>query len=166
MMIFYKRSVPPNNRMWTAGAASGIANSVVCGPVEHIRTRLQIQTSNSVGGYKGPIDAIRRISSQHGIAGLYKGQGITVWREAIGFGFYFMVYESIIAEYMRRDGTERKDISTWKLCLAGAMAGYSLWISVFPLVRTRIFVYCLKVINSQANPHPPPKGRDQIQDPN
>ncbi|KAF9989943.1 Mitochondrial carrier protein ymc2 [Mortierella antarctica] len=33
-----------NSQLYIAGAASGIANSVVSGPVEHIRTRLQVQT--------------------------------------------------------------------------------------------------------------------------
>ncbi|KAG0049216.1 Mitochondrial carrier protein ymc2 [Gryganskiella cystojenkinii] len=33
-----------NSQLYIAGAASGIANSIVSGPVEHIRTRLQVQT--------------------------------------------------------------------------------------------------------------------------
>lgn len=33
-----------NSQLYIAGAASGIANSIISGPVEHIRTRLQVQT--------------------------------------------------------------------------------------------------------------------------
>ncbi|KAF8926605.1 mitochondrial carrier domain-containing protein [Dissophora ornata] len=33
-----------NSQLYIAGAASGITNSVISGPVEHIRTRLQVQT--------------------------------------------------------------------------------------------------------------------------
>ncbi|KAI1317130.1 Mitochondrial carrier protein ymc2 [Mortierella claussenii] len=33
-----------NSQLYIAGAASGITNSIVSGPVEHIRTRLQVQT--------------------------------------------------------------------------------------------------------------------------
>ncbi|KAF9316426.1 Mitochondrial carrier protein ymc2 [Podila horticola] len=33
-----------NSQLYIAGAASGITNSIISGPVEHIRTRLQVQT--------------------------------------------------------------------------------------------------------------------------
>ncbi|KAF9356345.1 Mitochondrial carrier protein ymc2 [Mortierella sp. AD094] len=33
-----------NSQLYLAGAASGITNSIISGPVEHIRTRLQVQT--------------------------------------------------------------------------------------------------------------------------
>ncbi|KAG0291617.1 Mitochondrial carrier protein ymc2 [Dissophora globulifera] len=36
-----------NSQLYLAGAASGITNSVVSGPVEHIRTRLQVQTGGA-----------------------------------------------------------------------------------------------------------------------
>ncbi|KAF9435056.1 Mitochondrial carrier protein ymc2 [Entomortierella beljakovae] len=36
-----------NSQLYIAGAASGITNSVISGPVEHIRTRLQVQTGSA-----------------------------------------------------------------------------------------------------------------------
>ncbi|KAF8983541.1 Mitochondrial carrier protein ymc2 [Entomortierella lignicola] len=36
-----------NSQLYIAGAASGITNSIISGPVEHIRTRLQVQTGSS-----------------------------------------------------------------------------------------------------------------------
>ncbi|KAG0350792.1 mitochondrial carrier domain-containing protein [Gamsiella multidivaricata] len=36
-----------NSQLYLAGAVSGITNSIVSGPVEHIRTRLQVQTGSS-----------------------------------------------------------------------------------------------------------------------
>ncbi|KAF9083423.1 Mitochondrial carrier protein ymc2 [Mortierella sp. AM989] len=38
-----------NSQLYIAGAASGITNSIVSGPVEHIRTRLQVQTGSAPG---------------------------------------------------------------------------------------------------------------------
>ncbi|KIJ60040.1 hypothetical protein HYDPIDRAFT_170453 [Hydnomerulius pinastri MD-312] len=64
-----------------AGVGAGLANDFVSGPVEHIRIRLQTQ-SNTNPLYKGPFDAIKKIASEHGIAGPFKGQCITFLREA------------------------------------------------------------------------------------
>lgn len=36
-----------NSQLYIAGAASGITNSIISGPVEHIRTRLQVQTGSA-----------------------------------------------------------------------------------------------------------------------
>ncbi|KAF9896630.1 Mitochondrial carrier protein ymc2, partial [Lobosporangium transversale] len=41
-----------NSQLYLAGAASGITNSVVSGPVEHIRTRLQVQTGSAGASVK------------------------------------------------------------------------------------------------------------------
>lgn len=64
---------------YLAGAAAGVANSIVSGPVEHLRTRMQVQRGGS-GAYAGPLDAARKIFAQHGMRGIYKGQLVTVLR--------------------------------------------------------------------------------------
>ncbi|KAG8918095.1 Mitochondrial carrier protein ymc2, partial [Tulasnella sp. 408] len=65
----------------TAGVIAGLSNGVVSGPVEHIRIRLQIQ-GNENKIYNGPWDAVRKIYKNYGIAGIYKGQVVTLCREA------------------------------------------------------------------------------------
>ncbi|CAO3640672.1 unnamed protein product [Mucor hiemalis] len=120
-----------NGQLYLAGAASGVANSFVSGPVEHIRTRLQVQTGT---GYKGPIDCIRQIYHSHGIAGIYKGQAITMAREFQGYGAYFLAYEYLVQEAMKRDNLEkRSDLPTWKVCAFGASAGYAMWFTIYPM---------------------------------
>ncbi|KAI8986596.1 mitochondrial carrier domain-containing protein [Pilobolus umbonatus] len=120
-----------NSQLYLAGAASGVANSVVSGPVEHIRTRLQVQTGD---GFKGPIDCIRQIYRSHGIQGIYKGQMVTVAREFQGYGAYFLAYEYLVQQSMRKSGlTKRSDLPTWKVCAFGGMAGYAMWFTVYPL---------------------------------
>ncbi|CAG8832786.1 1038_t:CDS:2, partial [Racocetra persica] len=81
-----------NSQLFLSGAAAGIANSVISGPIENIRTRLQVQITptqaNSVKKpmlYSGPIDCIKKIYSAHGMRGIYKGQSMTMAREFHGY---------------------------------------------------------------------------------
>ncbi|KAI9229039.1 MAG: mitochondrial carrier domain-containing protein [Piptocephalis tieghemiana] len=129
----------PASQLFLAGATAGLANSVVSGPVEHIRTRLQIQ-SNTNRIYQGPWDAIKKIYSSHGLRGLYKAQGVTALREVQGYGIYFAAYESLIQRECSRSGRAREDIGTLEVCAYGAVAGYAMWTSMYPidLVKSRL----------------------------
>ncbi|KND00658.1 organic acid transporter [Spizellomyces punctatus DAOM BR117] len=123
-------------QLFLAGAASGIANSVLSGPIEHVRTRLQVQGSSTSGGkptYSGPLDFARKVAGEHGVNALYKGQAVTMVREFFGYGAYFATYEWLMQRTMKSEGKRRDQIETWKQCLYGAMAGYALWISVYPV---------------------------------
>jgi solute carrier family 25 carnitine/acylcarnitine transporter 20/29 len=120
-----------NSQLYLAGAASGLANSVVSGPVEHIRTRLQVQTGT---GFSGPIDCIRQIYRSHGLAGIYKGQAVTMAREFQGYGAYFLAYEYLVQEAMKKDNLQsRSELPTWKVCAFGGAAGYAMWFTVYPI---------------------------------
>ncbi|KAG0028157.1 Mitochondrial carrier protein ymc2 [Podila clonocystis] len=46
-----------NSQLYIAGAASGITNSIISGPVEHIRTRLQVQTGAPAAIESGVVKA-------------------------------------------------------------------------------------------------------------
>ena len=74
----------PISQLFLCGAFSGIANSILSGPIEHIRTRLQVQSGNSVG----PTELIKNIYKNYGLKGIYKGQMITLLRE---FGVYVII---------------------------------------------------------------------------
>jgi len=121
-----------NSQLFISGAGSGLANSVISGPVEHIRTRLQVQSSIAPE-FKGPIDCMKKIYASQGLRGLYQGQVPTLAREFIGFGAYFTAYEYLIQQEMMMSGLKREELSTLKVCLFGAIAGYSMWISAFPI---------------------------------
>ena len=83
---FRRSNRPDEGLSWSqhflCGAGAGVANSVVSGPVEHIRSRLQVQSGpkGAAAAYNGTVDAFRKIHAEHGLAGLYKGQLITVLR--------------------------------------------------------------------------------------
>lgn len=69
-------------QLYASGACGGIANSVVSGPVEHVRIRLQTQTaaSKNAAAYSGPLDVVRKLYRGDGIRGVYHAQGITLLR--------------------------------------------------------------------------------------
>ena len=69
------------------GATAGLANSIVSSPVEHIRIRMQLQSSAvGEGAYKGSVDCLKSIVRDYGFKGLYKGMVPTMYRELVGYG--------------------------------------------------------------------------------
>ncbi|CAG8664999.1 2660_t:CDS:2 [Funneliformis mosseae] len=119
------------SQLYLAGAASGIISSFVSCPVEHIRTRLQVQRNNEL--YNGPIDCIKKIYSKYHIKGIYKGQFITMARELHGCGCYFLIYEYLMYRAMFKEQKKRDELPSWKHCLYGAAAGYGLWGLCYPI---------------------------------
>ena len=76
--------------------------------------------------YNGPFDAMKKIYSAHGIAGIYKGQAVTLLREATGYGVYFLAYEKLMQREMAQKGIKREEISPVHAVLYGATAGYAV----------------------------------------
>lgn len=69
---------------------------------------------------------MKKIYSAHGIAGIYKGQAVTLLREATGYGVYFLAYEKLVQREMAQKGIKREDISASHAVLYGAAAGYAV----------------------------------------
>lgn len=86
-----------------------------------------LQTQSSVKPeYKGPFDAIKKIYSAHGIPGVFKGQGVTLVREAAGYGVYFLAYEKLVQREMVQKGIRRDQLNPVNAVLYGAAAGYAV----------------------------------------
>lgn len=68
-----------NSQLYIAGAASGITNSVISGPVEHIRTRLQVQTGSA------PVKAIAGATTEK-VAAIAGGEVATAVAAITGTG--------------------------------------------------------------------------------
>lgn len=117
---------------FNCGAVAGFANGFLTSPIEHIRIRLQTQTSNT---FAGPIDCFKQIHKVGGLSsGIYKGLAPTLVRESIGLGIYFATYEALIArELGNKIYPTRSDIPGWKLCMYGGLSGYTLWLSIYPV---------------------------------
>lgn len=119
-------SLTPTAELYASGAIGGLANTVVAGPVEHIRIRLQTQPANAKL-YSGPLDCAAQLIKSNGLPGLFKGQVPTMFRDGIGYGCYFAAYEWLVQRHIRENGGSRADISPLYAVGYGAAAGYFLW---------------------------------------
>ncbi|ORZ30836.1 mitochondrial carrier domain-containing protein [Catenaria anguillulae PL171] len=96
----------------------------------------------AAGAYSGPIDVIRRTFRTHGLAGFYRGHLGTMLRETGGSAAWFGVYEVAIRQLIQYhqshslQGEQRvmskADLATSELLFAGALAGISYNVVLFP----------------------------------
>ncbi|KAK9466194.1 mitochondrial carrier domain-containing protein [Lipomyces arxii] len=119
-------------QFYIAGAIAGIANSPIAGPVEQIRILLQTQKHDNKL-YNGPTDAVKKIFKSDGLGGIFRGQGITLLREAQAYGLWFLTFEFLMKELQAYSGIKRDEIPAWKLAACGALAGEVLWLGSYPL---------------------------------
>ncbi|KAH0609486.1 uncharacterized protein H6S33_012972 [Morchella sextelata] len=120
------------SQYYLAGAAAGLANSVISGPIEHVRIRLQTQPHGDARLYNGPLDCIKKLVATGGIRhGLYRGEMVTILREAQAYGVWFLTFEYLMNMESRK--VRREDIPAWKIALYGGLAGEALWLGSYPL---------------------------------
>ncbi|KXJ90146.1 mitochondrial carrier domain-containing protein [Microdochium bolleyi] len=119
---------------YAAGAFAGVANSVISGPIEHVRIRLQTQPHGAARLYNGPLDCVRKLSSHGGVLrGLYRGEAVTILREAQAYGCWFMAFEYMMNQDAKRNNIDRKEIAPYKVAFYGGLAGEVLWLGSYPL---------------------------------
>lgn len=125
------------SQLYAAGVAAGVSNSFVAGPVEHIRIRLQTQSTKL---YNGPLDCARKITQSSGLSGLFKGMVPTLIREGHGMGMYFLVYEAVVGYKLRKDNLSRAELPSLWAMLGGAVSGPTLWVMVYPMdvIKSRL----------------------------
>ena len=123
------------------GACSGAIVPLVLTPVELIKCRLQIQSSeNNIKKYKGPIDCVIKTINKEGfIKGLYRGNVSTMLREIPGNFCWYGTYEGICLMNIP-DGGKKEDCSTIVHIFGGGLAGAMYWTSFYPAdtVKSRI----------------------------
>ena len=121
------------SQYYLSGAFAGVANSVISGPIEHVRIRLQTQPHGAARLYSGPIDCVRKLSAHEGVlAGLYRGEAVTILREAQAYGVWFLAFEYMMNADAKRNGIKRDQISQVKVATYGGLAGEALWLSSYP----------------------------------
>jgi len=118
---------------YAAGAFAGVANSVISGPIEHVRIRLQTQPHGAARLYNGPLDCVRKLSAHEGVLkGLYRGEAVTILREAQAYGVWFLAYEYMMNADAARNKIDRKEIPSYKIAFYGGLAGEALWLASYP----------------------------------
>ncbi|KAL4431646.1 hypothetical protein ABPG77_001488 [Micractinium sp. CCAP 211/92] len=130
-------------KVLAAGGAAGLAGSLVSCPSEHIRTKMQLQrraqlatkmgmSMQGLETYKGSVDCAMSILRSHGLKGLYRGMTSTILRDIMGYAWFFYGYEATI-HAIAGPGKTKADLSYGQVMLAGVMAGFGLWGSMFPI---------------------------------
>ncbi|KAK4032280.1 carrier protein YMC1, mitochondrial [Parachaetomium inaequale] len=120
---------------YAAGAFAGLANSFLSGPIEHVRIRLQTQPHGAGKRlYTGPLDCVRKLCAQGGGVGrgLYRGESVTLLREAQAYGVWFLAFEWLMNADAARNEIQRKEIASWKVAFYGGLAGEALWLGSYP----------------------------------
>ena len=76
---------------------------------------------------------MRKLSAHEGVlAGLYRGETVTVLREAVAYGTWFTAFEYMMNADAARNNIDRKEISQVKVAMYGGLAGEALWLSSYP----------------------------------
>ena len=125
---------------YLSGAAAGALQSLVSGPGEHIKTRMQLDGQGTRGRnnttYRGPLHCAQVVNKQQGLRGVFRGTIATCCRDSPGFGFYFLTYEAICRSYSKR----QRDVPVWVLLTAGGFAGMAAWFFTYPfdVVKSRL----------------------------
>lgn len=133
----------------TIPAASSVTNNISrTNLAPGARMFSTVAASNDQTLYKGPIDCGLSIIKNHGLfRGLYRGMGVTLWRETPAFGMYFATYDSIKArvENLLEDKDEHHPIPShahaWAAsALAGGISGAWTWAIIYPfdVIKSRI----------------------------
>uniref|UniRef100_A0A7S2MYG6 Mitochondrial carrier protein n=2 Tax=Helicotheca tamesis TaxID=374047 RepID=A0A7S2MYG6_9STRA len=144
---------------FVCGSIAGAIQTLVICPTEHVKCRLQTQqqqqqsilqnsttiTKKQQTLYKGPWDATKKILSQHGIQGLYRGFWCTCLREIPAFGAYFSTYDlvkdQISSAYSMEEVVEDSTRHAWMAsAIAGGVSGSFTWGMIYPVdvIKSRI----------------------------
>jgi len=75
-----------------AGMAAGIPQSMVEGPQDLLKAKMQVQRADNKL-YSSTFDCGKKIVSQYGVRGIYQGLGATILRNIPANAGYFCVYE-------------------------------------------------------------------------
>lgn len=123
-------------RLWCGAVAGGTA-CTLCYPLELIRVRLTVQSSDY---YRGILHGLRRVVNEEGLLGLYRGLGVSLTVCVPSLAISFSVYGTIkqwLLESQMFNGVLVDSISRtlngYGTSLAGAMAGVTSSVLMFPV---------------------------------
>ena len=140
--------LPPAARAFLGGMLAGGYNAALfVTPVELVRNRVIARSGSAAGGRRAtPREVLRRVWDGHGNGGrggaagalrrLYRGMAVTVARDALGCGAYFLAFD------LGRRRLEPVLGGHAGTVLAGAGAGVGFWAVAMPFdtIKTRVQV--------------------------
>lgn len=121
------------DRISQAAAVTGIFVAVVEGPQDLFKSQMQAQMIEPAAGsaasaaaaakpkYTGTFDCARVILRERGFGGVFQGLQATVFRNFVGVGAYFAVYEAL---RLKMAGDKPvTSLSAWHVLFAGGCGG-------------------------------------------
>jgi solute carrier family 25 carnitine/acylcarnitine transporter 20/29 len=131
-----------------AGGSAGLATSLVQGPADLGKTKMQRQSMRRLLGaraapappgepeYAGSIDCLRRTWRTYGARGWLQGQSATTARNVVATFSYFGAYEALKRAWAPPGAPPPVSVAL----AAGGLAGVAYWVSAYPLdvVKSRM----------------------------
>jgi len=118
-----------------AGSFAGIPQSMVEGPQDLLKAKMQVQKADNKL-YSSTFDCGKKIVSQYGIRGVYQGLGATIFRNIPANAGYFGVYEFSkrwFADHGASEKRQVKDLAPYEILLSGGMGGVACWVCSYPM---------------------------------
>lgn len=131
----------PLSSLVTAGAMSGAVTSLVLTPIELVKCRMQVPLTSTMdptlrNATTGPLAVIGDVYRREGLAGFWRGQLGTLFRETGGGAAWFGCYEASSLFFKQRakaaTGKDDPKLPIWQSMLAGAGAGLGYNFSFYP----------------------------------
>lgn len=108
---------------FVGGCFGGLLQTSVLTPTDVVKCRMQADAR-----FKNSLHVVRDTLRGQGVAGLYRGNMITVIREVPSYGCYFLVYDALKA-HLHGAG-----FGEWPASfLAGGFSGSITWAMVYPV---------------------------------
>ena len=120
-----------------AGAFAGACTSLVEGPVDLIKTQLQLRHAE----YSSVFHCARVLVETNGLRGMFQGLGPTLVRNTFGYILFFEGYEATCHAFRSvLDYGPHDDLPVWQVLTAGWVAGTLFWGVPYPAdhIKTRM----------------------------
>eukprot|EP01101_Sappina_pedata_P013397 TRINITY_DN9661_c0_g1_i1.p1 TRINITY_DN9661_c0_g1~~TRINITY_DN9661_c0_g1_i1.p1 ORF type:complete len:318 (+),score=36.78 TRINITY_DN9661_c0_g1_i1:185-1138(+) len=119
---------------FVSGMGAGIIVAALTNPIWVIKTRILTQVTVKNGKtsgnyYNGALHAVKRIIAEEGVAGLYRGLGVSLLSVVHG-AIHFTLYEKIKSEFLQR-GVEHLHTGHWTI--AGLISKTMATLMAYPL---------------------------------
>ncbi|KAL0580249.1 mitochondrial FAD carrier protein flx1 [Marasmius crinis-equi] len=123
-----------------AGLGAGVVATLCMNPLDLLKIKFQVATTNPPGGVGKQIwFALRDIHHEHGWKGLYRGVGPNIAGNASSWGLYFLFYNMLKKRASGGDVTKPLSPHEYLLCSAEASAVTAVMTNPLWVVRVRMF---------------------------
>jgi solute carrier family 25 carnitine/acylcarnitine transporter 20/29 len=123
-------------KYFLAGSMTGFVAAFVEGPIDLLKTKMQIEIIRMKGGgtprYRNVFHAGRVIFHEFGFRGLFQGVAATSLRDTPACGIYFGFYELIKDMHAKRHGSDPHKSPAWVVWVAAGTAGFLYWFLTYP----------------------------------